>query len=72
MCSVPRPRWLWVATGNAVEDALDLVVREAVLRQPLARAVGDELLGAGAGGHALAPTTPTMRRVPRSDATAAP
>ena len=32
MCSVPRPRWLWVATGTASRIALDLVVGEAVGR----------------------------------------
>ena len=39
--------------GDVLEDALDLVVGEAVGEQPLARAAGDELLRARARGHAL-------------------
>ena len=39
--------------GHVVEDPLDLVVGEAVLREPLARGAHDELLRARAGGHAL-------------------
>ena len=39
--------------GNVLEDALDLVLAEAVVEQPLARAAHDELLRARAGGQAL-------------------
>ena len=38
---------------HVVEDPLDLVVGEAVVGEPLARAAHDELLRARAGGHAL-------------------
>ena len=38
---------------HGLEDALDLVVGEALVQQPLARAPGDQLLRARAGGHAL-------------------
>ena len=39
--------------GDAVEDLLDLGGVVAALGEALAGAGGDELLGAGAGGHAL-------------------
>ena len=52
MCSVASPRWLWVATGTRCEDALDLLLAEPVLGEALARAGGDQLLRARAGGHA--------------------
>ena len=39
--------------GDGREDALDLVVGEAVGGEALAGAPGDQLLGAGAGGHPL-------------------
>ena len=38
--------------GHPGEDALDLILGEPVGEQALARAPGDELLRAGAGGHA--------------------
>ena len=38
---------------HGLEHPLDLVVGEALLDEPLARRVGDQLLGARAGGHAL-------------------
>ena len=39
--------------GDRVDHAVDLVGAEALLGEPLAGAVLDEALGAGAGGHAL-------------------
>ena len=39
--------------GDGVEDALDLIGCESVRFEPLARRVGEEALGAGAGGHAM-------------------
>ena len=52
---VQRPEAALVVRGDGdvVEDPLDLVLAEAVVEQPLARAAHDELLGAGAGGDAL-------------------
>ena len=47
------PRWLWVATGTAFKHALDLVVGESLGGESLPRAPADQLLGAGAGRHAL-------------------
>ena len=38
MCSVPRPRWLCVATGTCSKIRVDLVVGEAVVAEALARA----------------------------------
>ena len=38
--------------GHELEDALRLAGREPLVEQPLAGALGHELLGAGAGGHA--------------------
>ena len=38
---------------DGLDDALDLVGGEALLGEPLAGAVLDQALGAGAGGHAL-------------------
>ena len=57
--------------GDLVEDARDLVVGEAVAGEALAWAPATSSC---AHGHAVMPcaATPTMRRVPRSDATAEP
>ena len=65
------PRWLWVATGTGSTMLLDLLGAEAVLGEPLAGAVLDQALGAGAGGHALGLDAGRVR-VPRSEATAVP
>ena len=53
MCSVPRPRWLCVATGTASRmRSISSSVKPSA-SEPLARAAGDELLRARARGHAL-------------------
>ena len=71
MYSVPRPRWLCVATGTALEDALDLVVAEAVVES---RSRAAAPTSPCAHGQAVIPcaVTPTTRLVPRSVATAIP
>ena len=38
---------------DGIDDALDLRLREAVVFEARAGAVGEKSLGAGAGGHAL-------------------
>ena len=52
ICSVARPRWLWVATGTLARIRSICAVVEPLLGEALAGARGDELLGARAGGHA--------------------
>ena len=57
--------------GDGLEDALDLVVGEAVGGEALAGAVGEQ---PWAQGQAVMPwaSTPVRVRVPRSEATAVP
>ncbi len=50
---VPIPRWLWVATGTASRISSIWPGVVAGLGELLARPGGDQLLRAGAGGHAL-------------------
>ena len=71
ICSVPRPRWLWVATGTASNTRSISSSEKPSLAQALAGARLDQPLRAGAGGHALG-ATPTSRRVPVATATARP
>ena len=52
-CSVPSPRWLWVATGTASKIRSISSGVEPVGEQPLARARLHETLRARARGHAL-------------------
>ena len=47
------PRWLWVATGTSSRISSICSGVVAVLGEALAGAGGDQLLRAGAGGHAL-------------------
>ena len=72
MCSVPSPRWLWVATGTASRILLDLVRR----RSPRRRAARARRAATSscAHGHAVMPwaVTPISRRVPSSLLTAEP
>ena len=71
MCSVPRPRWLCVATGTASRiRSISSSAKPSSARRSRARA-GDELLRARAGRHALRGDA-DERRVPRSEATAEP
>ena len=53
MCSVPRPRWLWVATGTASRICSISSASKPSALEPLTRGAGDELLSARARGHAL-------------------
>ncbi len=52
MCSVARPRWLWVATGTRARMRSICSSLKPSLDEALAGAGGDELLCARAGGHA--------------------
>ena len=71
MCSVPRPRWLWVATGTASKMRS---ISSSEKPSPASRSCARACTSVCAHGHAVMPwaRTPISRRVPRSDATAAP
>ena len=71
MYSVPRPRWLWVATGTASK-----MRSISSSEKPSSCRRARELASTSfcAHGHAVMPCarTPISRRVPYSEATAPP
>ena len=73
MCSVAEAALVVRGDGHALEDPLDLLLaRSRPSAQPLARA--RPATSSCAHGQAVMPVaeTPTIRRVPRSEATARP
>ena len=71
MCSVPRPRWLCVATGTCSKiRSISSSLKPSACRRSRERAS----TRVWAHGHAVMPwaRTPISRRVPASLATAAP
>ncbi len=71
MCSVPSPRWLWVATGTASKMRS---ISSSSKPSSDSRSRAAPPTSSCAHGHAVMPwaATPTIRRVPRSEATAEP
>ena len=68
---MPRPRWLWVAIGTASTiRSISSTEKPSASSRTRERAS----IACCAHGHAVIPwaDTPTSRRVPSSDATAAP